>query len=86
MPRCWLSEWAGQARIHDFANTLPGSGLSICPPTQSGKRKVYGFHSLVNGPLDVRKPARVHVMGEAGYGFAEYGADLSDPKIVDKEA
>ena len=64
----------------------PGDTRTVRLIALGGKRKVYGFHNLVNGPLDVRKPARVHAMGEAGYGFAEYGADLSDPKIVDKEA
>lgn len=64
----------------------PGDTRTVRLIELCGKRKVFGFHNLVNGPLDIRKPARVHVMGEAGYGFADHGADRSDPKTVNEEA
>ena len=64
----------------------PGDTRSVKLVPLAGKRKVFGFHNLVNGPLDARQPARVHVMGEEGYGFSDHGADLTDPKTVDEEA
>lgn len=64
----------------------PGDTRTVELIPLGGKRKVYGFHNLVNGPLDPREPAPVHKMGEEDYGFTEHGAATSDPKTVDKES
>ncbi|AWB84299.1 urease subunit beta [Corynebacterium liangguodongii] len=61
----------------------PGDTRTVRLIPLSGKRKVFGFHNLVDGSLDPRDPARVHVMSETDYGFFEHGVDRTDPKSVD---
>lgn len=64
----------------------PGDEKTVRLIPVGGKRRVYGFHNVVNGHLDPTEPAPVDRLNTQSYDFATQGAQQLDPFAVDKEA